>query len=63
MQRALNGRQIERSNKAEVGADGTSQLRTLTLCGIRGELHLVPHLSPLQGEPFILRVPRVETLG
>jgi hypothetical protein len=22
-----------------------------------------PHLSPLQGEPFILRVPRVETLG
>jgi hypothetical protein len=22
-----------------------------------------PHLSPLQGEPDILRVPRVETLG
>jgi hypothetical protein len=21
------------------------------------------HLSPFQGEPFILRVPRVETLG
>jgi hypothetical protein len=22
-----------------------------------------PHLSPLQGEPLILRFPRVETLG
>ena len=50
--RALKGRQIERL-KMETGSNGpiveTSQLRTRTSRGNRGQLHLVPHLPPFQG--------------
>jgi hypothetical protein len=51
--RALKGRQTERPNHAEAGPDGTSQLRTLTFCGGNASFIWYPHLSPLQGEPFI----------
>jgi hypothetical protein len=33
-------------------------------CAAKGASFIwYPHLSPLQGKPFILRVPRVKTLG
>jgi hypothetical protein len=52
MWRALKGRQIERPNKAEVGV--------ATVCA---QSFWQPHLSPFQGEPIVVRFPRVETLG
>ncbi len=65
--RALKGRQIERPNKAEAGP--MVQLSQVPIahsdfCVATGASFIwYPHLSPLQGEPFILRIPRVETLG
>jgi hypothetical protein len=65
--RALKGRQIECPNKVEVGVqwpivtcfNGALTFRAAMGCEICSQ----PHVTPLQGEPFILRVPRVETLG
>jgi hypothetical protein len=55
---------MERPNKAKVGAMAqwkTSIANFRAAMGAR--LIWYPHLSPLQGEPFILLVPRVKTLG
>jgi hypothetical protein len=67
---ALKERQIERpnlTNKTEVGSNGPIVARlnfALCLCAAIGARFVwYPHLSPLQGEPFILRVPRVSTMG
>jgi hypothetical protein len=65
--RALKGRQIERPNKAE--ANPIVQLSHVPIvysdfCAAIGASFIwYPHLLPLPGETFILRVPRVETLG
>jgi hypothetical protein len=59
----LKGRQIELTNNAAVKSNcHTSQLRPLIFRSNSCELYQVS-LSPLQGELFILRVPRVETLN
>jgi hypothetical protein len=64
---ALKGRQIERSNKAEAGSD--VQLSHVPIAhsdfcpAIGASFIWHPRLSPLQGEPSIFRIPRVETLG
>jgi hypothetical protein len=62
---ALKGRQIERPNKAVAGSDGPIVARPIA----HSARQLVQASSGtrisrrFQGEPFILRVPRVETLG
>ena len=62
--RAMKGRQIERPNKAEVGQLSHVPVAHSDFCeAIGATLIGYLHLSPLQGEPFILRIPRVETLG
>jgi hypothetical protein len=57
MRSALKGRQIERTNKAE--ADSIMHL-SISPGLLPGSSTI---LSPLQDEPFILRIPGVETPG
>ena len=66
MRCALKGRQIERPNKGEVRS--MVQLSQVSISPFpRATIGANPSGSrifrPLQGEPFILRIPRVETLG
>ena len=56
--RALEGRQIERSNKAD-----TSQLALGLLRGNRCELVGTIISRPFRANRLFLKIPRVETLG
>jgi hypothetical protein len=55
------GGQIKGTNNLEVESNGSRfSIKHSILYNNRYEIHL-PALSPLQGEPFIFMVPRVET--